>query len=136
VNNLGLDRKLNDLFAAGMRQCGCRASSFGRAWARAAENRALRGCWLAGGDPDHKVEALVLRRADPLTVDGQERPAGCPRKSLGSIHQRVIPCQGDHLRRYPRDRGLLSVVGAARAPSGAIFAEWERDGQYGVSAAE
>ena len=90
----------------------------------------------AGGDPDHKVEAFVLRRADPLTVDGQERPAGCPRKSLVSIHQRVIPCQADHLRRYPRDRDLLSVVGPARAWSGAIFAEWERGGQYGVSAAE
>src|SRR5580693_2073268 len=46
-----------------------------------------------GGHPDHKVEALVLRRANPLSVDGQERPAGCPRKSLVSVHQRVIPCQ-------------------------------------------
>lgn len=50
------------------------------------------------GDPDHEVEALVLRRPNPLSVDGQEGPARCPRKSLVAVHQCVIPCQGLHQR--------------------------------------
>ncbi len=47
----------------------------------------------AGGHPDHEVEPLVLGRTNPLSIDGQECQAGCPRKSLVAVHQRVIPCQ-------------------------------------------
>jgi hypothetical protein len=50
------------------------------------------------GDVDDEFEAVVLRGADPLAVDAEESPAGCPRRSLVSIDERVVPLQGVHQR--------------------------------------
>ena len=41
----------------------------------------VAGCYT-GGDPDHEFEAVVRRCANPFTVDGEERSAGCPGNSV------------------------------------------------------
>src|SRR5271165_605077 len=49
--------------------------------------------YSTSGDLDHEVEAVVLRGADPLAVNGQECSAGRPCESFVSVYQGVIAGQ-------------------------------------------